>query len=160
MQISDKDKTRLEGLAPKNLLGQFIILFGALSIMAAFYELISSLYSGSAAPDWSDFLLLLLIGVGLVCVGVWLAKPLRPRQRYWRTAVSGVVSSTCFVLLLVYAVIVARTPKGYIPEWLKYVIFVLIAVGVFAAITCIHSGIMDAINARPDRSKDDTKPVA
>jgi len=71
--IADKDKAQLEGLAPKNILGQFIILFGALSIMAAFYGVISSMYSGSATPNWSNFFIMLISGVGLIYVGVLLA---------------------------------------------------------------------------------------
>jgi hypothetical protein len=161
LAVTDKDKTQLQEMctefAPRRFVGRLIGALGALIVMAAFYDVISS---ESPTPKWSTFLFMLVTGVGLVLVASWLLKQPRPRPRYWRTAISGIVCSGCSVLFFVCVVVVVRTPKEHIPRWLWGVIGLLIVVGTFAAIACIHSGIMDALGAKLESSKDDKKPVA
>lgn len=161
LAVTDKDKTQFQELctefAPRRFMGQLIGTFGSLIVVCAFYGVISS---ESPTPKWGTFFFMLVTGVGLVLAASWLLKEPRPRPRYWRTAVSGVVCSACYLLFFVCVVVVVRTPKEHIPRWLWGVIGLLIVVGTFAAIACIHSGIMDVLSAKSDKSREGREPVA
>src|SRR3974390_3435091 len=128
--VENKDSlnAQLEEFAPRKLAGQFLATFGMLIIMAAFYGVI---FSESPTPKWSTLFFMLITGVGLLAVGILLQKPRRPRPRYWRTAVNGVVCSGCSLLLLACVILVARTPKENIPRWIWGVIALLLVVGNF-----------------------------
>lgn len=160
LQVTDKDKAQLQEFcaefAPRRLAGQLIGTLGALIVVAAFYGVVSS---DSSTPKWRTLFFMLITGVALVVAGGLLVKPPRHRPRYWRTAVSGVVCSACSLLFFVCVVIVVRTPKDHIPRWLWGVIGLLIVVGTFAAIVCIHSGIVDVLSVRLGKSEEGKEPV-
>ncbi len=154
LEVTAKDKAQLQEIctevAPRRFAARLIGTFGTLIVTAAFYGVISS---DSPRPKWSTFLSMLVTGVGLVLLASWLIKPPRPRPPYWRTAVSGLVCSICALLFFVSVVVVVRTPKEQIPRWLWGLVGLLIVVGSFAAIACLHSGIMDWLQARSKKDQ-------
>jgi drug/metabolite transporter (DMT)-like permease len=131
--------------APRELAARFFEVFGAVLLLLAIRVAISSFLH---PMEWVGVFLLVIAGGGLLCATVVLRRPPVPRPRYWRTAVSGIIGSTCALLQLVCFVIVYYTPKEQIPRWFRGVMGLLVIAGTLAALVCIFSGLRDYITAR------------
>lgn len=49
-------------------------------------------------------------------------------------------------------VLVVRTPREDIPQWLKDLIALLVVLGLFSAIACLTTGLVAMIRAKRDKS--------
>jgi len=149
-EISDKDKAEFretgseiaKEFAPRRLVGQLLATLGSLLVMAGFYP--------TDSIKWSTTFGMFFTGVGLILAGGWLAKPGRPRPRYWWPALWGMVTSSSLLLLLVCAVYIVRTPANRIPNWVRDVVALLVVVALPSALCCIIAGVRDAIGSRKD----------
>lgn len=157
--ISDKDKADFREtsseitseFAPRRLAGKLLATLGSLLVMAGFYP--------SDSTKWSTTFGMFFTGVALVLAGAWLAKPGRPRPRYWWAAAWGMVTSTSLLLLLVCVVYIGRTPKNQIPNWVRDVVALLVVVSLPSALFCIIAGARDAIGSRRDKRAEEPPQV-
>ena len=157
--ISDKDKTDFQKVgseiasefAPRRLAGQLLATLGSLLVMAGFYP--------SESMKWSTTFGMFFTGVGLVLAGGWLAKPGRPRPRFWWAAMWGVITSSSLLLLLVCVIYIVRTPKNQIPNWVRDVLALLVVVSLPSALFCIIAGVRDAIGSRRDMRAEELPQV-